>query len=152
MTEPTGRPSWAIFDAFYDNPKSAPPDIKALAAALRKSNEPIPGAYLAEMLDSRLPRKLVRNWELRPVYVGRYDDELRRVERERLIDAAMVAEPNVSEAMSAVNDLGVDGLKGRTPWRLWSKMKRRRAWWNKVLDASEPDDEVKARVRSEWRQ
>jgi hypothetical protein len=152
MTEPTNRDlAGEILDSFHANPRSAPPDVKALAALLRKSNEPVPGGVLAEMLDSRLPRKLACNWELRPVFVGRYDDELRRVERERRIDAAMAAEPRVSKAMGAVEDLGINGLKGRSPWRLWGNMKRRRAWWDKALDASGLDDDTKARIRQAWR-
>jgi hypothetical protein len=139
----------AILDSFHGSPKGAPPDVKALAALLRKSNEPIPGAVLAEMLDdSRLPRKLARNWELRPFYVGRYDEELRRVEKERQIATAIASEPNISNALDS---LGGDGLKGGSAWRLWRKMTARRAWWNKMLDASGLDDDTKARIRSTWR-
>jgi hypothetical protein len=140
-----------ILVRFYANPESSPPDVKALAALLRKSNEPVPGGVLAEMLDSRLPRKLARNWELRPFYTGRYDAEMRRVERERLIDAARAAEPTVEKAIAQVDDLGIDGLRGRSIWRLWREMKRRRAWWDKMLEANEPDEDVKASVRRTWR-
>ena len=141
----------AILDSFSGSPKGAPPDVKALAALLRKSNEPIPGAVLAEMLDSQLPYRLACNWELRPVYVGRYDNELRREKKERQIDTALASEPNISKAIAKFDSLGGDGLKGGSAWRLWRKMKRRRAWWNKMLDASGLDDDTKARIRSTWR-
>ena len=154
MTEkPTDEdPVGAILNSLHDNPKGTPPDVKALSALLRKSNEPISGAVLAEMLDdSRLPRKLARNWELRPVFVGRYDKELLRVERERLIDAAMATQPKADKAIAKVDGYEIDGLKGRSIWRLWERMKRRRAWWDKMLEANEPDEDVKASVRRTWR-
>ena len=142
-----------ILDSFYGNPKSAPPDVKALAAALRKSNESVPGAVFAELLDSRLPQKLAQNWELRPVYVGRYDDELCRVEQERLIDAAMAAEPTVSGAMSAVDDSRHRRLARRSAWRALEKMRRHaeHVVQNKALEASGLDDDTKASIRARWR-
>jgi hypothetical protein len=154
MTETPVDEWWEVLRPFFESPKTSEPNIEALVRLLRKNNEPVDGGVrwaIAEILDSRLPHRLACNWELQPVFVGRYDDELLREKKERLIDEAMAAEPNVTDAMDAVDDRDVPGMKKRTAWKVWEKMKPRREWWDKMLEANEPDEDVKASVRRMWR-
>ena len=68
-----------LVERFFDAKKKDPPDVKALANFLR-GDKPLPEGFrlvLAEVLDSRFPGKLACNWQLTPMYVGRYDYELK---------------------------------------------------------------------------
>ncbi len=93
MTEPANEDDewWSVIGPFFDGPKTSPPDVKALARLLRKANpQQLPAGFLetlAEMLESVSPSQLACNWQLRPVYIGRYDKELLRERKERLPEA-----------------------------------------------------------------
>jgi hypothetical protein len=78
---------WKTLQQFFDNPKNAEPDIKALAAVLR-SDEPLSDGFrdvLAEILDSRLPDLLACNWQLVPKHRGFRDTSFRSDEENRIV-------------------------------------------------------------------
>lgn len=156
MSEPD--PLGEALVSFLENSKDNPPDVKALARLFRLASERSDVVFhaghcflLVEILDSQLPERLACNWQLRPHFIGWYDEEACRIEKENAINEAIAATPNITDAISAVDDRGIPGMKGRTAWKIWDKMKRRRMWWNKVLDVSPLDDGVKASIRKAWR-
>jgi len=153
MSEPAEE-WWEAVRLLFDGSREQEPDVGPLVRLLRNKDKPLPEGFrdtLAELLDSRQEGQLACNWQLRPRYVGRADEEQRRVEKERLIDKAMAGAPSKTEAIARVDDLRIPGLKGRTIWRVWSEIQSGRAWWNRVLDANVDDDELKERIRRNWR-
>ncbi len=154
---PTVIEWWGVIRQFYENPKNDKPDIKALRRLLR-SNASLPKglrSVLAEMLEedneAGLPGPLGVNWRLRLVFVGRHDAELVREKRERQIDEAMAAEPNITNAIAVIDLMPDKAMSGRAAWTVWTKMKDRRAWFDKLLEDSSLSDELKARIRRIWR-
>jgi hypothetical protein len=147
MTEPTVDEMWEVLRPFFENPRDAEPDVKALARLLR-SNAPLPKGLrstLAEMLDSHRPGELACNWQLRPKYIGCRDEEILRERKEKQVKKAMERAANVSQAMAEVT-----GISERTAYSVRKEMKRRRAQLEELLSDSGLTDEQKARVRRAW--
>jgi hypothetical protein len=72
-------PADKILLSFFDGGKNEEPDVKKLAQLLRDDDVRLAvgfPAVLAEILDSRLPHRLACNWQLKPVWTGRYDEEV----------------------------------------------------------------------------
>jgi hypothetical protein len=154
MTEPSAEEWWAILGPFFENSKDDPPEVKALALLLRQSDTPLPGGVrrtLAEILDSQLPYKLACNWQLQPVWLGRYDEETLRDKGKGLIQKAMATEPNISEAINAIDMREIRGMRSRTLWKIWGPMKRMNAWLDKQRKANPLTEEQKKQIRRVFR-
>jgi hypothetical protein len=110
-----------VLVSFFENSRDNTPDIRALVGLLRSEDVSLPPGFrtvLAEFLDGKLPGKLASNWQLRPVYVGRYDKEAEKEKKEQIVRSAMAA-CNVTEAMAKA-----DGLSESTAWRVRREMQR----------------------------
>ncbi len=138
MTEPEEwDDEWAAAVLpFFENPKSAAPDIKALVRLLRaRENRPLPGAFrgmLAEILDSRFggDDAIAMNWQLGPVYRGWHEKRQRENEQDGEIAKAMAAGQLVTDA---INQIEVDaGMSARTGWTAWTRIRLKRAWSERV--------------------
>jgi hypothetical protein len=117
---------WKTLQQFFDNPKNAEPDTKALAAVLR-SDAPLPDGFrdvLAEIIDSRLPGALACNWTLRADFTGRYNRERQKITFEEAVTRAMARGAKVSKAMPDAAD--AVKISERTAWKIWPEIKAER--------------------------
>jgi hypothetical protein len=111
---------WKTVQQFFDNPKNAEPDIKALAAVLR-SDAPLPDGFrdvLAEILDSRLPNALACNWQLVPKYEGTRDalsksDEENSIVRREIANAQSAGQSIESAMWEITQKAKISKLKKR---------------------------------------
>jgi hypothetical protein len=132
--------SWKTLQQFFDNPESAEPDVKALAAVLR-SDVPLPDGFrdvLAEVLDSRLPGRLACNWQLKAEHMGLHDEELKNEKEERIIEIkvaeAITRGDSTTKAMP--DAAAAAGISLSTAWqKTWRNIRRKRKEREKFADA-----------------
>ncbi len=110
----------------------------------------INGSLLIEILGSQIAQTARVRLATAPYFIGWQDEEMRRIEKQRPIVAALAETSSLTAALSAVGDLHMTGLRG-APFGGWEKMTRSRKWWNDVLDATLEEGELKERIRCNWR-
>jgi hypothetical protein len=127
---------WAALLPFHENPKDAEPDVKALSRMLR-SDKPLPEGLreqIAELLDSqwraRSPLARACNWQLRPTYVGWREKVIRKAEQEGRVLKALEAAPKITAATAKIDD--GRGMSQRTAFSAWTRIKAKRAFWERV--------------------
>jgi hypothetical protein len=137
-------PADKILLSFFDGGKNEEPDVKKLAQLLRDDDVRLAvgfPAVLAEILDSRLPHRLACNWQLKPVWTGRYDEEV-------LLDRISAEERKRGDVSRIAEDHSMHGMcKSKFYTNVRPKIKARREKRKQDLDRLRRQ----ARAMEAWR-